>query len=58
MATLAVFAQSKREQTKDIYKSSNQCQMLSLSDHLSNAIGSRLSGSAGAEKAVYILKRN
>ncbi|CAH0335568.1 hypothetical protein FVB9288_01216 [Flavobacterium sp. CECT 9288] len=58
MATCSLFAQSKEEQTlKDIYKSSlTNAKCYPWLDHLSNAIGSRLSGSAGAEKAVLYTK--
>ncbi|QZK90160.1 M28 family peptidase [Flavobacterium sp. CHNK8] len=58
MATCSFFAQSKEEQTlKDIYKSSlTNAKCYPWLDHLSNAIGSRLSGSAGAEKAVLYTK--
>lgn len=58
MATFSLFAQSKEEQTlKDIYKSSlTNAKCYPWLDHLSNAIGSRLSGSTGAEKAVLYTK--
>nr|WP_314839862.1 M28 family peptidase [uncultured Flavobacterium sp.] len=58
MATCSLLAQSKEEQTlKDIYKSSlTNAKCYPWLDHLSNAIGSRLSGSAGAEKAVLYTK--
>ncbi len=58
MATCSLLAQSKEEQTlKDIYKSSlTNAKCYPWLDHLSNAIGSRLSGSARAEKAVLYTK--
>ncbi len=58
MATCSLFAQSKEEQTlKYIYKSSlTNAKCYPWLDHLSNAIGSRLSGSTGAEKAVLYTK--
>lgn len=56
--SVAVFAQNKDEQFfKQIYNSvltNSQC--YSWLDHLSNKIGSRLSGSVGAEKAVQYTK--
>jgi hypothetical protein len=54
----AVFAQTKEEQTiKEIYKSSlTNSKCYGWLDNLSNKIGSRLSGSAGAEKAVLYTK--
>lgn len=54
----AVLAQTKEEQTiKEIYKSSlTNSKCYSWLDALSNKIGSRLSGSAGAEKAVQYTK--
>ncbi len=55
---ILLFAQSKDEHTiKDIYKSSlTNSQCYSWLDYLSNNIGSRLSGSANAEKAVLYTK--
>jgi hypothetical protein len=57
--SVAVFAQTKDEQVfKEIYKSAlinSKC--YSWLDHLSNDIGSRLSGSDGAEKAVQYTKQ-
>ena len=52
------FAQSKDEQTlKEIYKSSlTNAKCYPWLEHLSNSIGSRLSGSTGAEKAVLYTK--
>ena len=57
--TVAVFAQRKDEQVfKEIYNSAlTKSQCYSWLDHLSNAIGSRLSGSEGAEKAVQYTKK-
>lgn len=54
----AVLAQTKEEQTiKEIYKSSlTNSKCYSWLDALSNKIGSRLSGSEGAEKAVQYTK--
>ncbi|MFT4762873.1 MAG: hypothetical protein ACI9LN_004862, partial [Saprospiraceae bacterium] len=54
----AVLAQTKEEQTiKEIYKSSlTNSKCYTWLDDLSNKIGSRLSGSAGAEKAVLYTK--
>ena len=56
--SVALFAQSKDEQFfKEIYNSAlTNSQCYSWLDHLSNKIGSRLSGSAGAEKAVQYTK--
>ena len=53
-----LFAQKSDEQTiKEIYKSSlTNSQCYSWLDYLSNSIGSRLSGSANAEKAVLYTK--
>ena len=55
---ITVFAQTKEEQTlKEIYKSSlTNAKCYPWLDHLSNTIGSRLSGSTGAEKAVLYTK--
>ena len=55
---IVLFAQTKEEQTlKEIYKSSlTNAKCYSWLDHLSNKIGSRLSGSASAEKAVQYTK--
>ncbi len=55
---ILLFAQTKEEQTvKEIYKSSlTNAQCYPWLDHLSNKIGSRLSGSTGAEKAVLYTK--
>lgn len=55
---VAVFAQSKDEQVfKEIYNSAlTKSQCYNWLDHLSNDIGSRLSGSVGAEKAVQYTK--
>ena len=55
---ITAFAQSKDEQTlKEIYKSSlTNAKCYPWLDHLSNSIGSRLSGSTGAEKAVIYTK--
>ena len=52
------FAQSKDEQTlKEIYRSSlTNAKCYPWLEHLSNSIGSRLSGSTGAEKAVLYTK--
>ncbi len=57
-SSLASFAQSKDEEAlKKIYKSSLiNAKCYPWLDHLSNAIGSRLSGSVGAEKAVLYTK--
>ena len=54
-----LFAQSKEElNIKQIYKSSlTNSQCYSWLDHLSNDIGSRLSGSDGAAKAVEYTKK-
>ncbi|WP_281228830.1 M28 family peptidase [Flavobacterium aquiphilum] len=56
--SVAVFAQNKDEQFfKQIYNSAlTNSQCYSWLDHLSNKIGSRLSGSVGAEKAVQYTK--
>jgi hypothetical protein len=55
---ITLFAQTKDEQAlKDIYKSSlTNAKCYPWLDHLSNTIGSRLSGSTGAEKAVLYAK--
>ncbi len=55
---ITLFAQTKDEQAlKDIYKSSlTNAKCYPWLDHLSNTIGSRLSGSRGAEKAVMYAK--
>ena len=55
---ITVFAQTKDEQTlKEIYKSSlTNAKCYPWLEHLSNTIGSRLSGSVGAEKAVLYTK--
>ncbi|MFV8392013.1 M28 family peptidase [Flavobacterium sp. LB2P6] len=55
---ILLFAQTKEEQTvKEIYKSSlTNAKCYPWLDHLSNKIGSRLSGSTGAEKAVLYTK--
>lgn len=55
---ITAFAQSKDEQAlKEIYKSSlTNAKCYPWLDHLSNSIGSRLSGSTGAEKAVIYTK--
>ncbi|SHM25744.1 M20/M25/M40 family metallo-hydrolase [Flavobacterium xinjiangense] len=55
---ITLFAQTKEEQTlKEIYKSSlTNSKCYSWLDYLSNKIGSRLSGSASAEKAVQYTK--
>ena len=55
---ITAFAQSKDEQTlKEIYKSSlTNAKCYPWLEHLSNTIGSRLSGSIGAEKAVLYTK--
>jgi hypothetical protein len=55
---ITLFAQTKDEQAlKDIYKSSlTNAKCYPWLDHLSNSIGSRLSGSTGAEKAVMYAK--
>ena len=55
---ITVFAQTKDEQTlKEIYKSSlTNAKCYPWLGHLSNTIGSRLSGSTGAEKAVLYTK--
>lgn len=55
---IAVFAQTNDEQIlKEIYKSSlTTAKCYPWLDHLSNSIGSRLSGSTGAEKAVLYTK--
>lgn len=55
---MTAFAQSKDEQAlKEIYKSSlTNAKCYPWLDHLSNSIGSRLSGSTGAEKAVLYTK--
>jgi hypothetical protein len=56
--SVVMFAQNKDEQVfKEIYNSAlTKSQCYSWLDHLSNAIGSRLSGSEGAEKAVQYTK--
>lgn len=56
--SVAVFAQNKDEQFfKEIYNSAlTKSQCYSWLDHLSNSIGSRLSGSEGAEKAIQYTK--
>lgn len=56
--SVAVFAQNKDEQFfKEIYNSAlTKSQCYSWLEHLSNDIGSRLSGSEGAEKAVQYTK--
>ncbi|AOW10704.1 M28 family peptidase [Flavobacterium gilvum] len=56
--SIVVFAQNKDEQFfKQIYNSAlTNSKCYSWLDHLSNDIGSRLSGSAGAEKAVQYTK--
>lgn len=56
--SITVFAQNKDEQFfKQIYNSAlTNSQCYSWLDHLSNDIGSRLSGSEGAEKAVQYTK--
>ena len=55
---ITAFAQSKDEQTlKEIYKSSlTNAKCYPWLEYLSNTIGSRLSGSTGAEKAVLYTK--
>ena len=55
---ITLFAQTKEEQSlKEIYKSSlTNSKCYSWLDYLSNKIGSRLSGSASAEKAVKYTK--
>ena len=55
---ITIFAQTKDEQAlKEIYKSSlTNAKCYPWLDHLSNTIGSRLSGSTGAEKAVLYTK--
>ena len=55
---ITAFAQTKDEQTlKEIYKSSlTNGKCYPWLEHLSNTIGSRLSGSTGAEKAVLYTK--
>lgn len=55
---ITLFAQTNDEQTiKEIYKSAlTNSKCYSWLDHLSNSIGSRLSGSANAEKAVLYTK--
>ena len=55
---LTVFSQTKDEQTlKEIYRSAlTNAKCYPWLDHLSNAIGSRLSGSIGAEKAIVYTK--
>ncbi|CAN1517568.1 M28_Pgcp_like domain containing protein [Flavobacteriaceae bacterium] len=57
--SVALFAQSKDEQFfKDIYHSAlTNSQCYSWLDHLSNDIGSRLSGSEGAAKGVEYTKK-
>ena len=56
--TLLLFSQTKDEKTiKEIYKSSlTNSKCYSWLDYLSNSIGSRLSGSTNAEKAVQYTK--
>lgn len=56
--SVALFAQNKDEQFfKEIYNSAlTKSQCYSWLDHLSNDVGSRLSGSVGAEKAVQYTK--
>ena len=56
--SIVVIAQTKDEQIiKEIYKSSlTNSKCYSWLDYLSNSIGSRLSGSANAEKAVFYTK--
>lgn len=58
LSGIVLFAQTKEEQTlKEIYKSSlTNSKCYSWLDYLSNKIGSRLSGSASAEKAVQYTK--
>ncbi|KIA85765.1 M20/M25/M40 family metallo-hydrolase [Flavobacterium sp. AED] len=58
LSGIVLFAQTKDEQTlKEIYKSSlTNSKCYSWLDYLSNKIGSRLSGSASAEKAVQYTK--
>nr|WP_315232157.1 M28 family peptidase [uncultured Flavobacterium sp.] len=55
---IVLFAQTKEEQTlKEIYKSSlTNAKCYPWLEHLSNKIGSRLSGTTGAEKAVLYTK--
>jgi len=57
--SVALFAQTKDEQVfKEIYRSAlTNSKCYSWLDHLSNDIGSRLSGSIGAEKAVQYTKQ-
>jgi len=57
--SVALFAQNKDEQFfKEIYNSAlTKSQCYSWLDHLSNNVGSRLSGSEGAEKAVQYTKK-
>jgi hypothetical protein len=57
--SVVVFAQTKDEQVfKEIYKSAlTNSKCYSWLDHLSNNIGSRLSGSVGAEKGVQYTKQ-
>ncbi|PVX47296.1 peptidase M28-like protein [Flavobacterium sp. 103] len=56
--SVALFAQNKDEQFfKEIYNSAlTKSQCYSWLDHLSNTVGSRLSGSEGAAKAVQYTK--
>lgn len=56
--SVALFAQNKDEQFfKEIYNSAlTKSQCYSWLDHLSNKVGSRLSGSEGAEKGVQYTK--
>lgn len=56
--SVALFAQNKDEQFfKEIYNSSlTKSRCYSWLDHLSNNVGSRLSGSEGAQKAVQYTK--
>ena len=59
MLPIICFSQTQDgEMVKQIYKSSlTQSSAYSWLDHLSNDIGSRLSGSVGAEKAVLYTKK-
>lgn len=56
--SVALFAQNKDEQFfKEIYNSAlTKSQCYSWLDHLSNKVGSRLSGSEGAEKGIQYTK--
>ncbi|MEC5166671.1 hypothetical protein RCH18_002419 [Flavobacterium sp. PL11] len=58
IGAFTAFSQTKEEQMlKEIYKSSlTNAKCYPWLDHLSNTIGSRLSGSTGAEKAVVYTK--